>query len=684
MFRAVLLFLTLTGAVDAAGPSAARLLRQPAISSERIVFVYAGDLWTAPRNGGAAQRLNKTPEAEATPRFSPDGKRIAFTRRGDVYLVSAEGGDERRLTWHPSPDSVAGWTPDGRNLLISSDRFRGSLTHSPHLFLLSVEGGLPEPLPIPRGTRGSYSPDGQRIAYGPNPEIVLRFPWKRYRGGAYGYIAIYDFARNSYEELPRSGVNDVCPMWHRNAIYFASDRDRVMNLYRYDLASKRTDKLTAYDEWDVKNPSLGPDAIVYENGGRLYTLDLESQAVREISVTLPEEALPGTEERAKWRQALDDAWRAYRDHSFHTVREWDSIKPRYEDLMNWAAHASDAEYVITEMLGETGQSHIILIPPARPDDKIGMLGADFRAEAGFYRITKIYRGEEANEKPLGPLAAPGLNISEGEFLIAVNGKRVHTTSEVYSAFEGLAGKEVKLSVSMTPSESGAWEITVTPGGGEAGLRYLEWERVNQERVAEATGGRVGYIHLTSVDEIDKFQKAWREQRNKVAAMIVDIRNNSGGGKADEILAWITRKPSRLMYDRHRRVPPWDHFLDGPKVLVANDHAVSGGDELPYLFKLAKAGPLVGNRTMGGMIGSGQPHKLTGGWVLHVPQYGFYWLETASWAPENYGVEPDYVVDLKPYPLTNGRDPQLEKAIELAVEALKTYRTIPDPPAYEPK
>lgn len=686
MVQVLILGMLAAGAIHAAGPSSARLLRQPDISREELVFVYAGDLWTAPRNGGAANRLTATAEAESVPKFSPDGKWIAFARSGDVYVIPAEGGEERRLTWHPSSDRAVGWTPDGRKLLVHSDRLRGALTQSPHLFLLPIEGGSPEPLPIPRATHGSFSPDGQRIAYGPNPEITLWTPWKRYRGGSLGYIAIYDLERNRYDELPRGSANDVCPMWHGDAIYFASDRDRVMNLYRYDLASKRTERLTGYAEWDVKNPSLGPDAIVYENGGGLSALDLRSHSVREISVSLPPEALPGSDERAKWRQALEDAWRVYADHAFSPSPVWQRIKPRYEELMSWAAHSSDAEYVLTEMLGEACQSHVILIGSEKPDGaRPGLLGADFRLEGTLYRIAKIYRGADADGKTHGPLAKPGLSVNEGDYLLAVDGKPVRGPVDVYAAFGGLAGKEVKLTVNSAPAEAGKREITVRPISDERSLRYMEWIRANRARVAEATGGRVGYVHVFNVEDdgVEAFRNGWMEQRTRVAAMIVDVRNNSGGVRTDDIFDWIALKPSRLMYDKRGRVPPFGRFIDGPKVMIANDQAVSGGDELAAFFKRDKVGPLVGNRTFGGMIGSGDAYKITGGWVLLVPQYGFYRPDTGEWYPENYGVAPDYVVELKPDALTGGRDPQLEKAIELATEALKTYTKIPDPPPYTP-
>ena len=155
------------------------------------MFVHGGDLWTAPRAGGEAHRLTRTEEAEEFPKFSPDGKWIAFTRDGSVFVMPSCGGEERRLTWRPGWNQVLGWTPDGRNVLVHSDRLKGSVTSNPHLFLVPEQGGWPNPLPMPRATHGSFSADGQKIAYGPNPEIVLWTPFRHYRGGALGYIAIF-------------------------------------------------------------------------------------------------------------------------------------------------------------------------------------------------------------------------------------------------------------------------------------------------------------------------------------------------------------------------------------------------------------------------------------------------------------------------------------------------------------
>lgn len=672
----IFLILLFSG-LAAIAQSGTRLLRQPDISHDAIAFIYAGDLWTAPTGGGIGHRLTSTPEDEESPKFSPDGRWIAFSRAGDVYVIPAKGGAERRLTWHPAWDHVVGWTPDGCQLLIHSERLRGTVTQSPHLFLLAVEGGLPEPLPMPRATHGSFSPDGQSIAYGPNPEIVLWASFRGYRGGSLGYIATYDLKHNNYSELPRTTANDVFPMWHGDAIYFASDRGGIMNLYRYDLGSKQVEQLTHYAEWDVKNPSLGKDAIIYENGGWLYVMDLRSKEAHPISVSIPSEALPRAEESAKWQQLLDDAWRTYAEHAFRPARIWNSVKPKYDELIRWAAHQSDAAYVVREMLSEAGQSHINFwfAGQGGSGPSVGLLGADFRAEDGLYCIAKIYGG--------GPLAAPGIETKEGDYLLSVNDHPVRSTQEVYAALEGLAGKETKLVLSDKPSGT-ARVLKVTPVADERSLRIADWIRTNRRRVKEASGGRIGYIYISNVEleGLRAFREEWSELRNQVAAVIVDVRNCNGGIASEDVHEWLAAKPTRRGYDWRGLVPPFGVFFDGPKVMIANDQSVSGCDEVPMFFKRARVGPIVGTRTFGGMIGSGATYELAAGGRMTVPEFGFYASDVGEWSPENYGVDPDYKTEWTPYS-KDERDPQLEKAIEVATAALKTYTKAANPPPYIP-
>ncbi|MGH9740832.1 MAG: S41 family peptidase, partial [Candidatus Acidiferrum sp.] len=869
---------------DRVPPGPTRLLRFADISKDQVVFAYAGDLWIASREGGSARRLTSHVGDELYPKFSPDGKWIAFTGEydgnPDVYVMPSEGGEPKRLTFHPSNDIVLGWTPDGKDILFRSDRFNEPLGRSTRLYLISPQGGTPRALPVPRGDLTSFSPDGTKIAY---LETSQEFrTWKRYRGGWSLPIAIYDLKKNTYEELPKTAGMDMFPMWHGNSIYFISDRDGIMNLYSYDLGSKETKKLTDYKEFDIKWPSLGPDAIVYENGGLLYEYNLASGKTRDLPIvvrsediearpefksvgdnigsaaispsgvravveargnifTIPAEhgsvrtlttdhsnihelnpvwspdskwiaylsdksgeyelytrpqmggeearittdgkiyrfgptwspdskklsywdksnklwyvslddkkpilvdtsdyglisdaawspdslwlayskphrrgsndvflyslaskkitevsagfyndnnpvfdpdgkllyfistryffpslgqldqrynyystdgvfavtlkaaepspfkpesdeektaeenkekkgdekktddaksgekkpdeqkeekkaeavkpiqidldgiaervapapveagilsnlavrkgkffymatpmearqfampseqgpqnvlhiydiakredkvllegidgydldkdgnkvlykagpilgitdAVPGKAKvgagkldlsgmqvkinpREEWRQIYREVWRIERDFYWDpnmTGHDWKKIGARYEALLPWVAHRSDLNYLIGELIAELNTSHTYVgggDQPKRPHVSVGMLGADYEAEGGFYRITKIYPGENWNDATRSPLNEPGLKVKAGDYLIAVNGQEARSSRSVYSYFEDLAGKLVALKINSKPSADGAWEITVKPSASEVGVRYIDW------------------------------------------------------------------------------------------------------------------------------------------------------------------------------------------------------------------
>ena len=281
--------------------SEGRLMRFPDIYKDKIVFMYGGDLWLASSAGGEARRITADAGRELFPKFSPDGKWIAFTAQYDgnfnVYVMPAQGGQPRQLTFYqgaaaPLSDrmgihnEVVTWFPDSKRILFLSRRdATNGWTKRP--FSVSIDGGLPEPLPVDQGGLTSFSPDGTKIAYNP---IFRNFrTWKRYTGGLAQAIAIYDLKNNSVEDLPHTDWTDTFPMWHGNAIYFTSDRgpEHHLNLYSYDLSSKQIEQLTHFTDFDVMWPSLGPDSIIFENGGYLYTFDFESKQPKKLTVSLP-------------------------------------------------------------------------------------------------------------------------------------------------------------------------------------------------------------------------------------------------------------------------------------------------------------------------------------------------------------------------------------------------------------
>jgi tricorn protease len=284
----------LAAATPALAQVDARMFRQPAVSATDIAFVYAGDIWIVPKKGGVAVRLSSPPGEESFPRFSSDGSRIAYTANydgnEDVYVVSTRGGEPVRLTWHPMNDRVVGWHPDGTRVLFASSRESGRQRFN-QFYLVGIGGGLPEKLPVPCGEFGAFSPDGQRLAFMPQSQDFRT--WKRYRGGWAPDIWVLDLRTLAATNVTRNAANDAHPMWHGQTMYFMSDRDANMrgNLWALDERTGAVRQVTDFRDYDITFPSIGPDDIVFQAGGRLYLLDLSSEKVSEVPVQVTTDRL---------------------------------------------------------------------------------------------------------------------------------------------------------------------------------------------------------------------------------------------------------------------------------------------------------------------------------------------------------------------------------------------------------
>jgi tricorn protease len=306
-YRLIVAFLLL--AVGTAWPQPAdeaRLLRFPAIHGDSVVFTYAGNLYTVPAKGGIARRLTNHDGFEMFARFSPDGKWLAFTGQYDgnteVYLMPAEGGTPKRLTYTATlgrddvsdrmgPNNIViGWHPDGKHILFRS-RMHSFNDFIGQLYTISIDGGLPEQVPLPRGGFGSYSPDGSKLAYN---RVFREFrTWKRYRGGMADEIWTYDFSTKKTEQLTDNPAQDIIPMWAGDKIYYLSDRDSIkrFNVWSVDPKTKETKQITRFTDYDCKFPSLGDKAIVFENGGFIQKLDLMTEEVEKIPVRILDDEL---------------------------------------------------------------------------------------------------------------------------------------------------------------------------------------------------------------------------------------------------------------------------------------------------------------------------------------------------------------------------------------------------------
>lgn len=279
-------------AVLAPGTTDVRLLRSPDVFGDNVVFTYAGDLWVASTAGGSARRLTSSPGLESNAKFSPDGTQIAFTAAydgaSDVYVVPTEGGEPKRLTFDPEPDSVVDWTPDGKIAFVSTS---GSFVNrQPRLWYVRPEGGLPIRTPIEEAFQVSFFADGKRIAY--NRGGSNNFNWRRYRGGTQGKVSFYNFENNTYSELPSGREQNYCPMAVGESVFYISDKNQgTLNLYRYDLATKKETQLTKYNDSDIKLPSTDGKSIVFERDGYLFQYNIAKDTVAKLTPSLNAENL---------------------------------------------------------------------------------------------------------------------------------------------------------------------------------------------------------------------------------------------------------------------------------------------------------------------------------------------------------------------------------------------------------
>ncbi|NIA01559.1 MAG: acetyl-CoA synthetase [Bacteroidia bacterium] len=1050
----------------------ARLLRYPSIHEDFVVFVYGGDLWRVPVEGGRAFRLTSHEGTELTPKISPDGEWVAFSGEysgsRQVYVMPATGGAPKQLTFYNDVGNmpprggfdywIQGWCPDGKILVRMN---RTPWGQRPGLYyLVDPAGGLEERLPIQVGGSASCSPDGTSLAF---TYFDREFrTWKRHMGGRNQDIWTFDLAGMASERLTDWAGSDNFPMWHGDTIYFTSDREHTLNIFAYDKATSTIRKVTDFDEYDVLWPSLGPNAIVFMNGGWLYRLDLATEEVGKIPVTIasglpstlprwedvsdnidvadvspggsravfeargdlftvpakdgatrnlsntqgvresaprwspdgrsiayysdvsgemelyvreqgataeprqltqgssewrypaewspdskklafsdsdrqlnvidvasgavtladtdslgfidtyrwspdskwvafekahPDTRLPGLavfslasgdvqflsdgltvdfapawgpggkylfflsnrdynltfsdfefnyiydnstrvfavaldpeadalfplksdeveieeegdsaekengngdddakstpdvevtlegvaartlavpgvtagnygnlsavegallyleipddgpsslmrfdiEEReekevvsgvadyrlaargekvlyqagdkwsiadakpdskgdeldlsdlrmrldpqAEWAQMFDEDWRIGRDWFYDSEMHgvgWDQMKERYGALVPYVTTRGDLDFIFGEMVGELEAGHTYVQSGEDPGvDRVegGMLGAEFEADSsGRFRIAKIFAGENWDDSYRSPLTELGVNVSVGDFLLAVDGVELTTEDNPYRLLEGKGDRQLVLTVNSQPSMAGARTETVRTITSERNLRYLDWVMSRAALVNKLSGGRIGYIHLpnTAVEGNRMLQKLFYSQSQK-DGLIIDDRYNGGGFIPDRMIEMLSR--TTLSFWTRRGVdafstPGFAH--DGPKVMLINGYAASGGDALPYYFRKRGLGQVIGTTTWGGLIGlSGNPMLVDGGGVLY-PTFRLFDTE-GQWAVENEGVAPDIEVWDLPEVIAQGGDPSIEKAVEVLLQELESYTGDPESP-----
>ncbi len=373
---------------------------------------------------------------------------------------------------------------------------------------------------------------------------------------------------------------------------------------------------------------------------------------------------------AEWRQIFNDAWRIERDFFYdpgmHGVN-WNEMKERYGKLLDFAVTRWDLNFLIGELIAELNSSHTYrgggdVEEPQR--QQVGLLGCDFALENGAYRIKKIIAAAPWETEERSPLSAPGVDVKEGDYVLAVNHIPLSTKEDPWAAFQGLAKKTVLLTVNSKPGMEGARDVLVETVADEGRLRNLAWIEEKRLMVDKATGGRVGYIYVPDTGRFGQTElvRQFRAQYDK-DGLIIDERFNSGGQIPDRFVELLNRPITNYWRVRDGRDWQWPPVANGgPKVMLINGWSGSGGDCFPFYFKEAGLGPLIGQRTWGGLIGiSGTPTLIDGG-IVTAPTFGIY-STAGKWIIEGHGVDPDIQVVDDPAKMAKGGDPQLERGIE---------------------
>jgi tricorn protease len=474
-------------------------------------------------------------------------------------------------------------------------------------------------------------------------------------------------------------------VYHRRPNTGSSDEKQPVMLY--DLAER--EEKTIVEDADFYQVSANGEKIIIGKDDEYYVVDVKED--QKLEKKMPSgELTMAVDPRAEWKQIYNDVWRFERDYfydpSMHGV-DWKAMRTHYGKLLDDAVTRWDVNFVIGELISELSSSHTYRgggdVEESK-DVKVGYLGVDWELANGAYRIQKIIRGAPWDAEVRSPLDMSGIEVDEGDYVLAVNGQPMDAKKAPWAAFAGLADKPVVLTVNSKPSMSGARSVLVQTLDDETRLRHLAWIEGNRKRVEEATDGKIGYVYVpsTGLDGQSELMRQFAAQIDR-QGLIIDERFNSGGQIPDRFIEMLNRKPLAFWAVRDGRTWQWPPIANfGPKVMLINGWSGSGGDAFPDYFRKSGVGPLIGTRTWGGLIGiSGSPSLIDGGGVT-VPTFRMYDPD-GKWFREGYGVDPDIEVLEDPAQLARGVDVQLERGIQ---EVMKLLASTPSPlakhPAYE--
>ena len=619
--------------------------------------------------------------------WSPDSKWLAYSKAlpshmTAIFVYSLDSGKATQVTDGMSAAQFPVFDKSGKYLYFAASTDVGPaigpgdmsgmdrpVTRS--IYLAVLRKGIPSPLAPESDEEKAAEKKADTEVKKPDdksPEPVK----VDFDGIGQRILALPIPARN-YDELQAGKAGTIFVM-EEPLVVVEQQGPPTRTVYKFDLAKRKTEKiLDGVRDLDV---SANGDKVLYRQG-ESWTIAPADQPSSGGHTLKTGEMEVYVDPIADWKQMYNETWRIERDFFYdpglHGLN-WAEAEKKYAPWLNSLASRDDLNYLFEEMLGELSCGHVFVGGGDTPEagkNRGGLLGADYKIENGRYRFARVYNGENWNPQARAPLTQPGVDVAAGEYLLAVNGRNVTGADEVYSFFEGTAGKQTVLRVGPNPKGEGARDVTAVPIPSEQSLRHLAWIEDNRRKVYELSDGKLAYVYLpnTAGAGYINFNRYYFSQTDKQGA-VIDERFNGGGYLADYIIEIMRRPVLNGIVTREGigEMHPVGAIY-GPKAMIINELAGSGGDYLPWSFKRLGVGKLIGKRTWGGLVGIGGYPDLIDGGSITAPRWALYGLK-GEWEVENIGIAPDIEVEFDPAAWRTGHDLQLEKAVQVVLEELK--------------
>ncbi len=631
--------------------------------------------------------------------WSPDSRYLAYDKPDDhhfnsIFIYDTVTGRVHRVTDHFTNDTNPVWDPEGKYLYFLSDRtinpllgriaFTAIIDKTTKPYLVMLQKGVKSPF-FPKEPEEMESEKKEEETEQEKVEVKIDFEGLSDRVVEFpveaGHYDLLTAAKGKiyYRSRPSIGMKEGGRR--------GSERKPMHSVHMFDLEGKKDEVILS----GINSYRLSADGkkILYRRRDNFYVVDAGKKATEndekeKIDLSRWHIRLKPREE---WRQIFNEAWRLQRDFYWApdmAKMDWAGVKAKYEKIFPKIATRYELHDLIGQMIGELATSHTYIWGGdlGRPErTPVGLLGIDVVAEesTGRYRIAKIYEEESSSPEAYSPLTLSHVGVKKGDYILAVNGTPLDTATNFYSAFVNLADEEVLLTVNDRPTMTGARDLIVKTIDDEADLRYLDWVRGNRRFVDEASGGKIGYIHLPNMGTagLVEFQRTFYPQIEK-PGLIIDVRYNGGGFVSELILERISIEV--LAYGKARKGKPYPYPEEGMRahmVALCNAHAGSDGDIFTRAFKLANLGTVIGTRTWGGVVGIRMDKPFVDGGMMTIPEFA-WWEAEGGWTLENWGAVPDVEVDNLPGDVIRGHDTQLEKAVAY-LNSLLEKEPLEEPP-----